>query len=200
MSDQNKTSESTNQILDRDRNTITLPRARVNLRSRFWFFTWNGYTDGDIESLRILDCDFIIFQSEAGETSGNEHLQGVMYFSNARWLFSIRKKLEGIHLEPCRNFNASKNYCGKDKTYTGYIRYKRDKNSVVELGRYFCKAKKESLGNRLFPYDNNIKDNAGKRFLLWILCKDLDINSEELISREITEPDVVLELGMSGNI
>lgn len=181
MSDQNKTSESTNQIVDRDRNTIELPRARVNLRSRFWFFTWNGYTDGDIENLIILDCEFIIFQSEIGENTRHPHLQGVIYFENARWRDSLSKKLRGIHLEPCKNFNASKNYCCKDKTHDGYVRYKKDKGSIIELGTYFNKSKKNSLGNRLFPYSNTIEENAGKRFILWILCKDLNINSEEFI-------------------
>lgn len=87
-----------------------------NTKSRSWAFTWNDYPEGWKEICRGFKQ--YVVQEETG-ANGNKHLQGCCRFENAISFNSIKDKLPGAHIEVCKNWNASKNYCSKDETRTG---------------------------------------------------------------------------------
>lgn len=85
-----------------------------NTRGRTWFITWNDYPENYAEI--ITDgSDKCVFQLEIGD-AGNEHVQGALYFNNARSFNSVKKLLPGAHIEPVKNWNAAVNYCKKSET------------------------------------------------------------------------------------
>lgn len=83
-------------------------------KSRSWCFTLNNYTDADVSAFQSLECEYIIFGKEVGE-SGTPHLQGYIYFSNARSFASVKKIHSGMHLEVAKgNTKQNVDYCSKD--------------------------------------------------------------------------------------
>lgn len=91
-----------------------------NTKNRSWVFTWNNYTNEDIEYLikYFKEKDRYVFGEEIGN-SGTPHLQGVVNFSSPRTFNSVKKLFKNNHIEVCKNWNASCKYCSKDgQTYT----------------------------------------------------------------------------------
>ena len=80
-------------------------------RSRGFCFTLNNYSQEDIECMRSVakDCCYCIFGYEKGE-SETPHLQGYLYFKNARSWKNTVKLCEKWHLE-----------CAKGKPYDNFI-------------------------------------------------------------------------------
>lgn len=67
-------------------------------RYRAWCFTLNNYLTSDIDYLLAQVpslCRYITFGEEVGE-NGTPHLQGFIYFSDAKGLKAIKKKLSGL--------------------------------------------------------------------------------------------------------
>lgn len=86
-----------------------------NTKKRSWCFTWNNYENADIEYLKEMleNKARYIFGEEKGN-SGTPHLQGVINFNSPRTFKSVRKLLKENHIEECKNWQASINYCSKD--------------------------------------------------------------------------------------
>lgn len=83
-------------------------------RSRSYVFTWNNYTAEAEESLARLDCRYLCYGRERGE-SGTPHLQGMVCFSHAKSHASVRKLLAGCHIERQRGtYVQARTYCQKD--------------------------------------------------------------------------------------
>ncbi len=104
-----------------------------SLRSRGWTFTLNNYSESDIAQLtQFFDTMEVryIFQEEMSGT-GTPHLQGLMYFKNARSWSSIKQIDNRMHIEVCRSVNKSVKYCQKLDTRTGEIYSKGFK--IVEI-------------------------------------------------------------------
>lgn len=84
-------------------------------RSRSFCWTLNNYTDSEKSSIQNIQCRFIGYGREIGE-SGTPHLQGFIMFANAK-SFSACKSLLGnrVHLEKAHGtpFQAWQ-YCLKD--------------------------------------------------------------------------------------
>lgn len=84
-------------------------------RSKSWVFTINNYTreeEGDVKELPGVQ--YLVYGREVGE-SGTHHLQGYVYFKNARTLSSLKKKLPRAHLEVRRGTHEqARDYCQKD--------------------------------------------------------------------------------------
>lgn len=78
--------------------------------SRGWFFTINNPTDEDERAIREDDCIFYIYQLEKGK-SGTLHLQGVLYYKNAR-VRPIRKH-KRAYLARLINLDKAVIYCSK---------------------------------------------------------------------------------------
>lgn len=90
-------------------------------KSRAFQFTWNNYTDDDVEYLKGQSFRYLIFGREKGE-SGTPHLQGMIVFENPRSFESIRKKifLEKAHLEVARSQQALMKYNKKEGDWEEY--------------------------------------------------------------------------------
>lgn len=84
-------------------------------RSRGWCFTWNNWTPDDRLTLEALTCLYIVFGEEKAPTTGTPHLQGFVYFANARTLTSMKKIHTSISWRAAKG-NAEQNfeYCSKD--------------------------------------------------------------------------------------
>lgn len=98
------------------------------MRSRGWTFTWNNFKTDDtltLDILKNLKCEKIIFQEEIGK-SGTEHIQGYIYWKNARAFSTVKRLLPKCHIEAARNDIAAKRYCEKlDTSVTDGIKYSR---------------------------------------------------------------------------
>lgn len=83
-------------------------------RSRAYVFTLNNYTEEEELYLqRELECQFLVYGREKG-ASGTPHLQGFIYFGNARSFSAVRKLLPRAHVEVCKRVADSIRYCRKD--------------------------------------------------------------------------------------
>lgn len=95
--------------------------TEVKLRSRGWCFTINNWLPEDHLRLReLIECQCLGYQEEAGEETGTPHLQGWIYFSNARTRKAVSGMLPRAHLEKMKG-NVEQNiaYCSKSKTRVG---------------------------------------------------------------------------------
>lgn len=93
---------------------------RNTCKYRSWFFTFNNYTKEDIDLL-IGYGDKYHFQEETGAEQKTQHLQGVLYFKNARSFKSIKEKFPRIHIEVLKNWKAGIAYCMKERTRSGQL-------------------------------------------------------------------------------
>lgn len=80
-------------------------------------FTLNNYSDEEVNSLKKLNYNYIVFGFEIGE-SGTPHLQGYIEFKNSISLSSLKKMIKRAHLERRQGspLQAS-DYCKKDGNF-----------------------------------------------------------------------------------
>lgn len=111
----------------------------MNVKSRDWCFTLNNYSDSEIEKIEELQVitKYLIYGKEVGK-SGTPHLQGYIYFDNARTFSKIKKLLpERSHIEKTQGtpLQAS-DYCKKDNLYVEFGELpKQGKRSDLEQVR-----------------------------------------------------------------
>jgi len=85
--------------------------------SRNFVFTLNNYTDAHLEQLAAIECRYLGFGKEVGE-SLTPHLQGLIIFQKYKTLKSVIKLLKGAHVEIMKGTIAqAKEYCEKDGDY-----------------------------------------------------------------------------------
>lgn len=84
-------------------------------RSRSWCFTINNYTQNDVDLLNQVQCQYIVYGYEIGE-AGTPHLQGFIYFADAKTLTTIKKKIHNTaHFEITKGTPLQASvYCKKD--------------------------------------------------------------------------------------
>lgn len=88
-------------------------------RSRAWCFTINNYTLVDEMHVRDVsaEAEYLICGKEKGD-QGTEHLQGYVYFKNARTFNSVKKKIPRAHIEKARgDAKANREYCSKESIW-----------------------------------------------------------------------------------
>lgn len=94
-----------------------------NERSRDWCFTLNNYTDEDIAMLDNMSSttQYIIYGKEVAET-GTNHLQGYVYFADAKSFSKMKKTLpSGSHIEKTKGTpQQASEYCKKENNYVEY--------------------------------------------------------------------------------
>lgn len=92
------------------------------IRARAWCFTLNNPEKNEAQleqELKKNGATKFIFQKEKGE-SETPHFQGVVYFENPRDFNAVRKIFdEKAHIEKCKNWKNSVNYCKKSETQIG---------------------------------------------------------------------------------
>lgn len=87
-------------------------------RSRSYVFTHNNYTQEAEAQIQNLACRYIVYGREIAPTTQTPHLQGYVYFDNAKTLSAVIKLLPGSHIEsakgsPLQNYT----YCTKEKDF-----------------------------------------------------------------------------------
>jgi len=87
------------------------------MRSRAWCFTINNYSTEEFEGLKKVPAQYIVIGREVGD-HGTPHLQGYVYFTDAKSRSSVSKMFPRSHLE--KRFGTSTQaaeYCKKDGDY-----------------------------------------------------------------------------------
>lgn len=94
----------------------------ATIRSRGWCFTINNYTSDDEHHVFNLAwySKYVVCGKEVGE-SGTPHLQGYVYFQDAKTMSAVSAYLPRAHLEKARG-TAEENYqyCTKENDYYEY--------------------------------------------------------------------------------
>lgn len=89
------------------------------MRSRGWFFTWNNYETLLGDPLFEYGCSYCVYQEEVGD-EGTPHLQGYIYFPNAKTLSAVKDLMGSeVHLEVPRSDAHAMNYCMKEESRVG---------------------------------------------------------------------------------
>lgn len=134
-------------------------------RLRNWCFTLNNYTDKNEESIRNIDCKYLIYGKEIGE-KGTKHLQGYIEFKNGKSLIACKKLIENAHWE-CRRGTGEQasNYCKKDNNFIelGEIGKQGNRTDISEVteniigGESICKIA-ENNPELFIKYSKGIKE------------------------------------------
>lgn len=92
-------------------------------RSRAYSFTIHNFNE-EAEALlqsNYFNCQYLVYGYEVGGETQRPHLQGYVYFANARSFDSVRKELTKLgspHLEQAKGDpNQNYDYCSKDGNY-----------------------------------------------------------------------------------
>lgn len=91
----------------------------MGTRSRAWCFTLNNYTDEDCKVVEDASeqCEFVAVGKEEAST-GTPHLQGYLYFKNARTFSSVTKMIPRAHFEVSKGTpEQNLNYCSKSNLW-----------------------------------------------------------------------------------
>lgn len=86
---------------------------------RSYSFTINHYTDDDLADILVMSdiARYVIAGFEVGK-DGTPHVQGYVYFDNARQRKAVSKMLPRAHIEASRKgIDANITYCSKDGAY-----------------------------------------------------------------------------------
>ncbi len=94
--------------------------GNMDFKARTYFFTWNNYPNDWEKRLKKLNWNKIACQEGIGQNS-TKHIQGVIYFKNARHRSAIRKEIPEMWFEKCKNLKKAIEYCNKLDTRNGKI-------------------------------------------------------------------------------
>lgn len=90
---------------------------RIIMSSKRWCFTINNYSDEDIGLLSGLECKYLVYGKEVGE-SGTPHLQGFCTFSGMKRLSAMKKIHPTAHWETAKGTSEqAAAYCKKDGNF-----------------------------------------------------------------------------------
>lgn len=83
-------------------------------RSRGWCFTLNNYSEAEDAAVQAVACQYLIFGREKAPTTGTPHLQGYVYFPNAKTMSAVSRLMPRASLRAAKG-NAEQNfdYCSK---------------------------------------------------------------------------------------
>lgn len=159
------------------------------IRSRSWCFTINNYTTDDVNALISLeqDVEYIIYGKEIAPTTGTPHLQGYMYWREAKTRKSLSKKLSRACLLPAKgNAQQNKTYCSKGE-------------DVHEYGTMPSQGKRNDFEN----VKQQISEGKGMREIVQTATSYQSIRSAELLLKYTEQkrnwkPNVVWVHGDSG--
>lgn len=108
----------------------------MDQRSRGWVFTLNNYTSDDEARMPTIESEYLVYGKEVGE-SGTPHLQGYVYFTNARTGKAVKKLIsDRCHIEKQRGTNKqAAEYCKKEGQWKefGTMPEQGKRNDLIEL-------------------------------------------------------------------
>jgi len=109
------------------------------MRSRGWCFTVNNWTDDDLAYLmdqELLQYRYLVIGFEIGEKEGTPHLQGYVYYDNARWTKAIRKMYSPWHVEDQKGPTSKAiQYCIEDCDNDFYEQGRKPDPTVVDKAK-----------------------------------------------------------------
>jgi Circovirus replication-associated protein len=88
----------------------------------FTYFNYNEETITNIQNFAKKECTYLVYGEEICPETRKSHLQGYMYFKNARYLKAITEMplWKGVHIEKARfDFEAAE-YCKEDGKWWEY--------------------------------------------------------------------------------
>jgi len=119
----------------------------MNTRSRGWCITLNNYTEEDIGRLDELSTIsmYLCYGKEVAPSTGTPHLQGYIYFENAKSFATLLKLLpKGSHIEVAKgNALENKAYCEKDGDFYefGTIPAQGKRNDIILIKQQIVEGK-----------------------------------------------------------
>lgn len=87
--------------------------STLDRRDRGYVFTINNYTDEEVEACKTVKCQAIRCGLEVGE-KGTPHIQGAIYFKNAKTIRTMKKWQPRAHFETMMGCWDDQEYCLKD--------------------------------------------------------------------------------------
>lgn len=96
-----------------------------------WAFTLNNYNESDVQHFKDLECQYIVFGFEVGD-SGTPHLQGHLVFKHPTTLNKLKKNIDdNAHWSCVISEEHSANYCMKNKDY--FLKDNRKQGTRTDL-------------------------------------------------------------------
>lgn len=83
------------------------------MSSKNWCFTLNNYSEEEEVQIQDLECKYLVYGREVGE-SLTPHLQGTVVFHDKIRMAAVKKRIPRAHLEPTKALKQSIEYCKKD--------------------------------------------------------------------------------------
>jgi len=79
-------------------NLLSSTQVSKMSKSRDYCFTTNNYTQDHIDLFNTIDCVYVVYGKETGE-SGTPHLQGYIRFKSQKTMSAVIKLMPGSHIE-----------------------------------------------------------------------------------------------------
>lgn len=107
-------------------------------KKRGYIFVWNNYTEDSVRIIRsyMEQVEYGIFGYEVGDLCGTPHLQGYVYFKNARGIKGVVKALKGAHVEGAKGDSLSnQKYSSKSGKFEefGKLPEQGKRNDLIEI-------------------------------------------------------------------
>lgn len=88
--------------------------SRTKTRHRNFCFTLNNYTEEEVRIIKDIECKYLVFGFEVGE-SGTPHLQGYIMFEHPQLFSNMKSRLLRSHIEVAKGSATQNiNYCIKE--------------------------------------------------------------------------------------
>ena len=90
--------------------------SKVEARYRKWAYTLNNPTDEEVQLLLEAKTKAYAMQHELAPRTGTRHLQGCIWFENARTFQQVKKLLPRAHWSSVVHWQKCVDYCTKEAT------------------------------------------------------------------------------------
>lgn len=88
---------------------------------RAWIFTINNWTEKDVEAVKALKFDYLVFGKERGKLRDTPHLQGYVHFARAKDFRYMQRRLRRAWLKcPDGTPEENRTYCTKEGEFEEY--------------------------------------------------------------------------------
>ncbi len=181
-----KHSENLSNSKKSERGNTKFSPPKQGKKHRNWMFTWNNYTEENIESIKsIKNCGYI-FQPEIGE-EGTPHLQGCLLFKSPRTFAQVKRLYPEIHLESIKYKKKAIEYCKKQETKAG----PRVTNMLEHEEIYDMLSEVTPL-----PWQQQVinicKGPVDRRVIHWIWSEDGCLGKTELTIHLVLKYDAII--------